>query len=46
MAQTCGNIRVQTKLLIKALHHRYFSQSVFACSKSTAETLEQGVHNQ
>ena len=31
------------KLLIKFLRHRYFSQPTFACSKSTIDTLEQGV---
>ena len=31
-----------TKLLIKTLHHKDFSQPLFACSKSTINTLEQG----
>ena len=41
--QVCGNLREKTKILIKPLHHRYFSQPQFACLKSTIKTLEQGV---
>ena len=37
------NVQVKAKLLIKPLCHIYFPQLAFACSKSTIETLEQGV---
>ena len=43
MAQILGNIPVKPKLLSKPLCHKYFPQPVFACSKLTIETLEQGV---
>ena len=43
MAQILGNARVKETLLIKLLYHRYFPQLAFTCSKSTIETLEQGV---
>ena len=43
MAQILGNVQVKAKLLIKPLCHKYFPQLAFACSKSTIETLEQGV---
>ena len=43
MAQVLGNAQVKAKLLIKPLCHGCFSQLAFACSKSTLETLEQGV---
>ena len=43
MEQILGNLYVKAKLLIKPLCHMYLPQLVFACSKSTIETPEQGV---
>ena len=43
MAQILGNTPVKATLLIKPLWHKYFPLPAFACSKSTIETLEQGV---
>ena len=40
MAQIYGNVRVNAKLLIKSLCHRYFPQPAFPSSKLTIETLE------
>ena len=37
-AEIRENLRVKTKLFVKPLRHRYFSQTQFACSKSTIET--------
>ena len=43
MSQIFGNVQVKVKLLIKPLCHMYLPQLAFACSKSTIETLKQGV---
>ena len=40
MAQIYGNVRVNAKLLIKPLCHKYFPQPAFPYSKLTIKTLE------